>query len=683
MQAIGGVVVSLNYLSFVVVVVLGILWFLLLIMEKWELVNLGQPAQRLDNPSRRWQGVWRDVFGQRRVLLERFSGIMHVMMFWGFFIVSVQTIIFFLRGLIPVIPNPTGIFGSIIDTAFDITAVFVVVAVLMAAYKRYIANTPRLVRNWDAGLILLLIAVIVMAQLSIEAFQLALTPGVVFAPLGNMLGSWLHHFSYATDLVGLDVSNWVNALGLLAFLVYLPYSKHFHLLVAPFNVYLRNLASKGRLPALDFEDETVESYGIGQVSDLTWKDLLDAYACVQCGRCTAACPANQTGKTLNPKGIIVSIRHNLEEVGPALKETAASGSPQLQELIDRPLAGGIIDQEDLWACTTCGACVQVCPVFDEHVVKIVGMRRHLVLTQGEMPLEAQTTFRNVENQGNPWGLGKDVRQHLAENYGIKDVSRGEHAKILYWMGCAATYDDRARKVANATISLLKQAGVDVGILGSWEQCTGDPARRLGNEYLYQSLATENVKRLNDADPELILTTCPHCFNTIKNEYPDFGGHYQVKHHSEFLAELVAQGRLTPAKGLNETLTYHDSCYLGRHNGIYDAPRDVLQSIPGVELTEMERSRERGFCCGAGGGRMWLEEHQGQRINQNRSQQALDTGASTIATACPFCLTMLKDGIQSLGQEDHVQIRDFSEVLAESVLPVIPPSPSEVSQPKGQ
>ncbi|PSR24282.1 MAG: 4Fe-4S ferredoxin [Sulfobacillus thermosulfidooxidans] len=661
---------SLNHLAFIIVVLLAILWFGLLVTEKWELVQIGQPLNRFDQPGIRWQGVWKEVFGQHRVLQERFSGMMHVMMFWGFFIVSIQTVIFFLNGLFPVIPIPTGLIGTILDTAFDITALFVLIAVMMAAYKRYVAKTPRLVRNWDAGLVLGLIALIILAQLSIESFQWALNPHMFWAPLGSVIGSWLHHFGHGFDQRGLQISIWVNALGLLGFLVYLPYSKHFHLFVAPFNIYFRNLDNKGHLPALNFDDDTVESYGIGQVADLTWKDLLDTYACVQCGRCTAVCPANQTGKTLSPKNIIVTLRKQLELVGPILNEAAASRTPEQQALLEVPLAGGVIPEQDLWACTTCSACVEVCPVYDEHVVKIVGMRRHLVLTQGEMPNEAQNVFRNMENQGNPWGLGVDARQQFAEAMGIKDVSRGDKPKVLYWMGCAATYDDRAKKVAEATVTLLKQAGVDVGVLGALEKCTGDSARRLGNEYLYQSLATENVETLNAADPEIILTTCPHCFNTIKNEYPDFGGHYTVKHHAEYLAELIAAGKLTPVKELDETLTYHDSCYLGRYNDIYDAPRDILQSVPGVQLKEMERSRDRSFCCGAGGGRMWLEEREGQRINQNRAQQALNTGATTIATACPFCLTMIRDGVQSLGQEQDVKVRDFSEILADAILPIV-------------
>jgi Fe-S oxidoreductase len=367
----------------------------------------------------------------------------------------------------------------------------------------------------------------------------------------------------------------------------------------------------------------------------------------------------------------VDLRHQLEKVGPILLTPQDQRTPDQRDTLELPLAGGVTSAEDLWACTTCGACVEACPVFDEHVVKIVGMRRHLVLTQGQMPEEAQMFFKNVENAGNPWGLGLDKRQQFAEAMGIKDLSRGETAEVLYWMGCAATYDDRARAVAEATVRLMKEAGVDVGVLGARETCNGEAARRMGNEYLFQTMAQQNIETLNDLGVKTIVTTCPHCFNTLKNEYPVFGGEYQVIHHSEFLSQLVAQGRLQPKAGEAMSVTYHDSCYLGRYNNIFDQPRDVLQAVPGLELREMDKSREKSFCCGAGGGRMWLEEKEGTKINHARTEQALATGAGTIATACPFCLTMMRDGVQSLGAEDTVRVKDFSEILAENILPMVP------------
>ncbi|MCY0877490.1 MAG: (Fe-S)-binding protein [Firmicutes bacterium] len=661
---------SLNHLLFILVVIFALLWFGLLAEEKWQYVTLGQPLNRSDQPGRRWAGVVTYVFGQKRLFKDKYSGPMHFAIFWGFIILTIGSVIFLIRGLFPSVGAPQGVPAVILNVATDVMAVAVLVALAMAAFKRYVLRPKRLARNFDALAVLILIAIVVLADVAIEAFTIAVTPHAPYAPLGSWLAGWLKGYGAVFDRTGLMVSDWVKLLALMGFLVYLPYSKHFHLFVAPLNIYHRNLEPLGRLPRLDLDNEEAESFGVGQVTDLAWSDLLDAYACVQCGRCTAECPANATGKHLSPKEIMVDLRRQLERVGPLLRLPEDQRTPEQAETLAVPLAGGIIASDDLWACTTCGACVEACPVFDEHVVKIVGMRRHLVLTQGDMPAEAEMFFRNVENAGNPWGLGPEKRDEFAARMGIKDLSRGDKADVLYWMGCAATYDDRARKVAEATVSLLKEAGVDVGVLGTQETCNGEATRRLGNEYLFQMLARQNVETLNALGVKTIITTCPHCFNTLKNEYPDFGGDYDVVHHSEYLARLVQEGRLQPKAQRKVSVTYHDSCYLGRYNNIFEAPRAVLNAMPNLEVREMARSRERSFCCGAGGGRMWLEERTGTKINQARTAQALETGAEMIATACPFCLTMMRDGVQALGAEDRVTVKDFSEILAENLLPMV-------------
>ncbi len=632
-------------------------------------LRLGKPdPERFDDPRARVNDVGVFVLAQARMFRFTASGIMHALIFWGFIVLTVGTIELFGIGFWPGFKIPLVSDRGWYILSQDLFAGLVLVGVALAVAIRYVRRPERISQTWDA-VILSLITLLMVSLLAFEAY--AIIGGgrpAPWRPIASALASIMRESGVtpAEARVGYDVSWWLHMATVLVFLNYLPFSKHLHIVAAAPNVYFRSSRPRGALSTPNLEE--AETFGVGRIQDFTWKQLLDTYACTECGRCQSACPAWATHKPLTPKGLVVDLRQHLtQEAGPALlagRDPYAGNGGGHEPL---PLAGGVISEEVLWACTTCGGCVQECPVFIEHIDKIVDMRRYLVLTESKFPAEAQTLFTNLERQGNPWGQARQARAEWAASMGVKTVDEDPGADVLYWVGCAAIYDGRNRKIAEALIKSLKTAGVRFAVTGPEATCTGDPARRLGNEYLFQQLAQENVAALNERKVKRVITACPHCFNTVKNEYPAFGGRYEVRHHTEVLDELIAHGRLLPARPVEEKVTYHDSCYIGRHNGIYDAPRRVMQRLPGLELVEMERSGSRSFCCGAGGGRMFLEEKTGKRVNVERIEQAVATGADTVCSNCPFCMTMFVDGLKA-NEESAAGVKplDLAELVARTI-----------------
>jgi Fe-S oxidoreductase len=648
-----------GWLPFYALIAVALVLFAQRVSFLVRLMLTGKPTSRWDQVPARVEKVIVFVLGQARLIGGDFrAGLMHATIFWGFIILTLGTIEFFGKGVTESFALPFLSNTAPYLVLEDLFCLAVLVAVGYAAFRRLVTRPRRLTLSVEGLVILLLIAGLMVTDLSTNASRILLAPASTdrwqFASEG--LASVLAGLSPGAVQALFHASWWLHAVILLGFLVWLPYSKHLHVLGAPLNVFFAPLTPKGQSRTIDLEN--TETFGVGAVTELTWKDLFDLYNCTECGRCTSRCPANMSGKELDPKMLILNLQEHLLKSGPKL--LGGSG----EEAGGHPMVGGVITDNVLWACTTCRWCVDACPVFIEHVPKIVDMRRWLVLTESRFPAELQPAFRNLENNGNPWQMSWQTRTEWAKDLGVRVMSDVNEAEYLYWVGCYGSFDERNKKVARAFVTLLKMAGVDFAILGNEEKCTGEPARRLGHEYLYQTLAQGNVETLKRYRFQTIVTACPHCFNTIRNEYPDFDGHFRVMHHSQLLDELVRAGRLPVAQEGNARITYHDACNLGRYNDVYDEPRRVLAATTRAELAEMRLSRSRGFCCGGGGGRVWMEENEGRRVNQLRVEQAMEVNPDILASACPFCLTMFEDGVKAKEVADRIKTRDIAEILAE-------------------
>jgi Fe-S oxidoreductase len=704
----------------------GLRWRLLIA----AMLRSRRPDPRFDRIGERIKAFFIYVIGQGRLLRWPYSGVLHALIFWGFLVLLTAIAQAIVEALWQGFRFNDVPGAFIIAFLQDIFCVAVLAGVALALVNRLVVNPTRFrgSHRVDAVLILAWIGTLLMFMTLNYATLIAEgNPAQALAadrPFASALSRLVAPLgSHSNVLVGLHgFFFWGHLILVFGFLVYLGYSKHLHIVSAAPNVFFKSTTAKGRLPVLDIEavmnaeDEADQHFGPVTLEHFSWKDMLDLYTCTECGRCQTHCPAYNTGKVLSPKTLITDLRDHLYETiaggysaskhdAHVVQGADEDGTPssegavmwatgdhhpgalhELQGLFqpswippddvaeavaangsERPLFGGTIADDTLWACTTCGACMDQCPVLIEHVPKIIEMRRHLVLDESRMPKQAETALRGIENVFNPYGLSHQTRADWAAGLGVTFASDKPDAEYLYWVGCAASFDDRAKTIATALVKILQAGGVDFAILGREEKCNGDPARRIGNEYLFQERAKENVEVLRRYSVRKIIASCPHCFNTFANEYGDFGGEYEVVHHTQMIERLLKEGRITldQAKRQEETITYHDSCYLGRWNDIFAPPRDILERIPGLTVVEMARNRNEGMCCGAGGGRMWMEEEQ-PRVNHKRVEQAAATRATKVATACPFCLSMFDEGIASKQLGDRLAVDDVAVYVARSL-----------------
>jgi len=661
---------NLHVVLFSLVFLAAMALFLRSLIRTYRYLKLGRTENRFSRPLERIGKVISIGIAQSKIFRDPYSGLMHALIFWGFLVLISAVIEAFIQGFYPDFSLAyTGHFSEIIFFSQDLFGFLVITSVIYALIRRIVIKPARLQgdghTNADAVFILCMIMGVMITMYGVNSTKVFIHPQYSEYYTAHFLSGNLASLFSSNAPLFYNIFWWSHVIIILVFMNYLPYSKHFHIITSLPNVYLSKLGPQTLdTDEINFESEDI-FLGAGDVEQLTWKEMFDGFACTECGRCTSVCPANITGKPLSPRKIIMNIRDRLVEKAPLLinNETIPD---EIQE--KKLVSEHYITDNELWACTTCMACVQECPVNIEHVNSIVDMRRWLVQGESRFPNELTTVFSNMENNGAPWSFAQSERLKWAEEIEVPLASEKKEFDVLYWVGCAGAFDKRYQNVSRAVVRILNKAGTDYAVLGTEEKCNGDSARRLGNEFLAQNMIKDNIQTLKKYKFSKILVSCPHCLQTIGNEYKAFGADYKVIHHSEYIQSLISENKIHINKD-SETIrkiVYHDSCYLGRYNNIYEQPREILKKVNASGIVEMKRSRDRGFCCGAGGGRMWMEERTGKKVNIERTEEALSLNPDIISTACPFCMTMLTDGVKEKAMSDNVAVKDIAELVSESI-----------------